>query len=29
MTLWVKALLAAYKQEKQKFRDLRQAKLAP
>ncbi|MGY4432909.1 integrase [Bradyrhizobium sp. F1.13.1] len=28
MTLWVKALLAAYKKEKQKFRDLRQAKLA-
>ncbi len=28
MTLWVKALIAAYKKENQKFRDLRQAKLA-
>jgi len=28
MTLWVKALLAAYKKENQKFRDLQQAKLA-
>src|SRR5262249_55723599 len=28
MALWVRALLLAYKKEKQKFRDLRQAKLA-
>lgn len=28
MELWVKTLLAAYKKQKQRFRDLRSSKLA-